>query len=93
MSFEMSDPQTHSGAQQTTTSIQQEPDHPGSAVWIARFSWFIAIAGAIGALALFHMSGTHATVFIAAQIPGIILLGIVVDTLMRKNHARIHRER
>jgi diguanylate cyclase (GGDEF)-like protein/putative nucleotidyltransferase with HDIG domain len=92
MSIEMSEAHTHTVSQATIVP-HNEPDHPGSAVWIARFAWFVAIAGAIGALALFHMSGSHATIMIAAQIPGIIVLGIVVDVLMRKNHTRIHRER
>jgi len=93
MSIEMSEPHTPAAPAQTVTTIQHEPEHPGSAVWIARFAWFIAIAGAAGALVLFHISRSHATVLIAAQIPGIIALGIVVDVLMRKNHARIHKER
>jgi len=92
MSIEMSEAHTHT-VSQTMPAPHTDVDHPGSAVWIARFAWFIAIASAVGALALFHMSGSHATVMIAAQIPGIILLGIVVDVLMRKNHTRIHRER
>jgi diguanylate cyclase (GGDEF)-like protein/putative nucleotidyltransferase with HDIG domain len=92
MSIETSEPQTPAKPQAVLPS-HTEPDHPGSAVWIARFAWFIAIVSALGALALFHISGSHATVLVAAQIPGIIALGVLVDILMRKSHSRIHNER
>ena len=69
------------------------PDHPGSAVWIARLAWLVAVVAALGALLMVRMSSTQATVLVAAQIPGIVALGVVVDVLMRKSHVRIHRER
>jgi diguanylate cyclase (GGDEF)-like protein/putative nucleotidyltransferase with HDIG domain len=92
MSIETSELHTPATPQAVLPS-HTEPDHPGSAVWIARFAWFIAIVSALGALALFHISGSHATVLIAAQIPGIIALGVLVDILMRRNHSRMHNER
>ncbi len=68
-------------------------DHAGTAVWVARFSLLAAIAVAGGALAIFHLYGSYATVLIAAQIPVILMLGIIVDILFRRNHRKMHRER
>jgi predicted signal transduction protein with EAL and GGDEF domain len=67
--------------------------HSGGSLWIARCAWFIAIIGAVGAFVIFYLTGSNGTILIAAQIPGIIALGIVVDVLMRKNNSRINGER
>jgi diguanylate cyclase (GGDEF)-like protein/putative nucleotidyltransferase with HDIG domain len=75
------------------TSTGDVSDHKGSAVWIARLAWLVAVGAALGALLMVRMSANHATILVAAQIPGIVVLGIVVDVLMRKNHLRLHSER
>jgi diguanylate cyclase (GGDEF)-like protein/putative nucleotidyltransferase with HDIG domain len=70
-----------------------EPAHSGGAIWIFRLAWLISVIGAIAALVTLFYSNTEATLLVGAQIPVIVLLGVVVDALMRRVQRRIARER
>jgi diguanylate cyclase (GGDEF)-like protein/putative nucleotidyltransferase with HDIG domain len=63
------------------------------ALWTARFLWLVAISAAIGALAVHQVPQSNSAILLAAPIPGLIALGIVVDLLMRRNHRRVQEER
>jgi diguanylate cyclase (GGDEF)-like protein/putative nucleotidyltransferase with HDIG domain len=62
-------------------------------LWVFRFFWLMALLGGLGALAALLAFDVEPTPLMAAQVPCIILLGLIVDVIMRRTHRRIVRER
>jgi diguanylate cyclase (GGDEF)-like protein/putative nucleotidyltransferase with HDIG domain len=86
---------THSppSAEAGSTDHRRGAHHVDESLWVARFIWLLAIASSAGALVIFQMYRTHAEILLGAQIPAVIMLGLTVDVLLRRNYRRLHHER
>jgi diguanylate cyclase (GGDEF)-like protein len=70
-----------------------EKIHGGASLWIARFIWLVAIAASTAALVVYKTSGSGVNWLLGAQVPAVLLLGLVIDGLLRRAHRRLHIER
>jgi len=67
--------------------------HTGPSLWIARLAWLVAIGASAGSLLAHRLYNDRADILLGAQVPALLMVGLVVDWLLRRAHRRLHEAR
>ena len=76
-----------------STGAPETVKHAGGSLWVGRLIWLVAIGASVASLVLHQRYNDRADILLGAQVPAVLLLGLVVDWLLRRAHRRLREER